>query len=251
MVASYKGTCKPDVCDDYPKISCRTSPYCLLKSIDKMNERQKIAVSELGFSHLLVMKISEIPTKLGHWVVDNFDPRSSELALLNNSRLRIVEEDVFRVFGFPRGERLIIRTEKHDASNLLQEWHKFFDKNKVKNLSPKDVAEVMLKREDGDTWFKRHFIILLTASLIENTKTGYIFPHTIDCLGDIDRVCEWNWCEYLLRRLVSSKVIWEEDRNKAFIGPALFLLVWNFILNIFCILMWQYLTIIMLFFCGI
>lgn len=154
-------------------------------------------------------------------------------------------------FGFPRGERLITRTEKHVASNLLQEWHKFFNKKRIKSLSPKDLAEVMLKREDGDTWFKRHFLILLTACLIENTKIGYIFPHTIGCLGDIDSLCEWNWCEYLLRCLVSSKVIWEEDRNQAFIGPALFLLVGNFILNIFCILMCQNLTIIILFFNGI
>lgn len=90
---------------------------------------------------------------------------------------------------------------------------------------PKHVADQMLLQTDGGVWFKRQFMVLLTACLIENSSNGYVIPQIMKCFSDIRCIPEWDWCGFVIRSLVENKIKWEKNKAKAFFGPALFITV--------------------------
>lgn len=60
------------------------------------------AVRQMSFSCILDLNIRELHCHLAYEVLQQFNPRNSELEMPNRTRVQITEDDVTRVFGFPR-----------------------------------------------------------------------------------------------------------------------------------------------------
>ncbi|KAL6564662.1 hypothetical protein OROMI_016112 [Orobanche minor] len=206
---------------DFPALISRTTFWCLVDSFEKFNDKQKAAVVDLGFGNLTHMNVKELPTKIAYWAVKSFNPYSCELSLQNDRRLHVEEEDVYRVFGFPKGTEIMKRKGKGKSFKLLVQWHEFFkDKGSILH---EELASVMLQQVDGGVWFKRHFLALVTSSLIENRRSGYINPHILQYFDDVDGVSKLNWGEYTLRSLIDNRIAWDGVATKSFCGPSLFI----------------------------
>ncbi|CAH9138355.1 unnamed protein product, partial [Cuscuta epithymum] len=208
---------------EYKSLYNRSSPHVIVQAIAKFNDKQREEVISIGFGAMLHLYITELPSKLGYWVVDNFDPRSCTMKVSGDIRVHVTDEDVENALGFPRGEEAVVKKHKHEKSELAVEWRKVFGGKE--KITPSEVATAMINCKEGGEWFIRHFVVLLISSLIENTKSGYINYQFINCLRDTKAVKRMNWCEYVISALVEKKLEWEEAKDKAFTGPLLFLVV--------------------------
>ncbi|CAH9076699.1 unnamed protein product, partial [Cuscuta europaea] len=207
----------------YRSIRTRSSPHVLVKALSGMTDAQKEDIKKIGFGAVFNLDIAEIPGKLGYWVVENFDPKKCSLVLLDGSIVRITEEDVARVLGFPLGGKKIVQKKKNEDCALLQEWRAIFDKEDYK-ISPSDVSAAMLSKSEGGDWFKRHFVVLVVYLLLDSTQNGYVTPLIMNHLEDVEKISELNWCNHVINCLIEKKVSWEKKKEKAFTGPLLFLI---------------------------
>nr|GLL39970.1 uncharacterized protein LOC109154771 [Ipomoea trifida] len=81
----------------------------------------------------------------------------------------------------------------------------------------------MVACKDGGEWFKRHLAILVSTMFVESKLAGYVNTNLIKNFENVTKIGDVNWCEYIRRTLVSSKVAWTKKTTQKFIGPIIFL----------------------------
>ncbi|KAI7757258.1 hypothetical protein M8C21_002986, partial [Ambrosia artemisiifolia] len=113
----------------------------------------------MGFGRLLSLKMDGIPAKLGHYVVDNFDPDSLELTLTSVT-LAIDAEVVHKILGIPIGGvsfNALASREAHDEG--ISKWKKRYPPSRF--ISPKQMVDMIDKESNGedDFNFRMDFII--------------------------------------------------------------------------------------------
>ncbi|XP_057805786.1 uncharacterized protein LOC131020534 [Salvia miltiorrhiza] len=219
-----------------PGLRTRTSPASLFKKISLMNEAKKQAVRDMGFGSVLQLGVRKLPGKLAFWVVEHFDCKSCSIVVGGNQGIRVDEDDVYRVYGFPKGKKEIEIFERKHRSPLYDEWLAFFEDSTKDDIKITHVLDVMIERVDADIWFKRHFIIAMACCLIESMTNGTVHPYILNCLHDMDKLREWNWGAYVLDSACDQRLSWDKNKKKVFAGPALFLTVHIVVVYFFLIL---------------
>lgn len=201
----------------------RTSTVALVKAIQDFTPRQRQAVVDLGFKTILQLKITYFPSKLAYWIVENFDYRDSTISLKKNRSIEINKEDIYRIFDFPRGKEPIEKRRwENEKNDTLEEWYNCF--NNRNKIVPQMIAAKMLETDGGDM-FKRHFMVLMHASLIDMNLDGYIHPYIMHHFEDVDRVKNLDWGEYVMKCLEDRITSWESRKKASFGGPTLLLIV--------------------------
>ncbi|VFQ84475.1 unnamed protein product [Cuscuta campestris] len=213
-----------DIKAPYGSLKTRSTPHVLMKAIEGMNDDQRAAVERIGFGSVLKLDIWELPSRLGLWVVSNYDARSSCLKLPDNTKMHITAEDVNTVLGWPIGGERIQNNKRNKDKLLVNEWRLKFDTTGIK-ITPHDVVEKMLQCTDGGEWFVRHFVTLIMSVLVDSTSHGNVNALVMDHLRDVGRVPKLNWCQYVLDKLIENKLRWEKKTKQLFGGPVLFLMV--------------------------
>jgi len=89
------------------------SPKGLRQLIEKLNDKQKEAVKEIGFGGFLYLQVDMILKKLALWLVRSFDTCSCSLPLPHR-KLRVIEHDVYMTLAPPKGP-----LEVTDAKNEM------------------------------------------------------------------------------------------------------------------------------------
>ncbi|VFQ69178.1 unnamed protein product [Cuscuta campestris] len=217
---SVKGKTPRADCMSVERSSRRT-----IKTMKKGKERlQRAEVERIGFGSVLRLDIWELPSRLGLWVVSNYDARSSCLKLPDSTKMHITAEDVNTVLGWPVGGERVQNNKRNKDKSLLNEWRLKFDTTGIK-ITPNDVVEKMLECTEGGEWFVRHFVTLIVSMLVDSTSHGYVNALVMDNLRDVERVPRLDWCQYVLDKLIEIKLKWEKKKKQLFSGPLLFLLV--------------------------
>lgn len=62
----------------------------------------------------------------------------------------------------------------------------------------------MIAQTSRDEWFKRHFYVFLTTTLIESNQHGYANQEVMDQLEDVERIRNLNWCEFVHQTLIKT-----------------------------------------------
>ncbi|RAL38218.1 hypothetical protein DM860_017423 [Cuscuta australis] len=205
----------------YGSLKTRSTPHVLMKAIQRMNVVQRAEVGRIGFGSVLRLDIWELPSRLGLWVLSNYDARSSCLKLQDSTKMHITAKDVNTVLGWPMGGE---RVQNNKGKSLLNEWRLKFDTTGIK-ITPNDVVEKMLECTEGGEWFVRHFVTLIVSVLVDSTSHGYVNALVMDNLRDFGRVPRLDWCQFVLDKLIENKLKWEKKKKKLFSGPLLFILV--------------------------
>ncbi|CAA0805904.1 Unknown protein [Striga hermonthica] len=145
----------------FPSVSTRTSAGTFVKAISGLSNVKKNAVREMGFGRLLELSITTTPLKMGFWLVNNFNHLDRKLQLYDGEKVHVKKEDVYVVFGLPRGELEVNNKKKRVTSNMLDEWIALFDVRRPSNITMSKVLDKINECDDGSVWFKRHFIVLM------------------------------------------------------------------------------------------
>nr|GMC50860.1 uncharacterized protein LOC109154771 [Ipomoea batatas] len=197
----------------------------MTKHLQNLTDAQSQSLREMGFDHLREHQISRVPGKLAWWLLNNFDARSCSLRVHDGKELHITEEDVALTLGFPRGNiRIEKRTKGDEDTTLLDDWKKQLRRTDLL-ITPTKLCKAMVACKDGGEWFKRHLAILISTMFVESNLAGYVNTNLIKNFEDVTKIGDLNWCEYIRRTLVSSKVAWTQKTAQKFIGPIIFLTI--------------------------
>lgn len=80
----------------------------------------------MGFSCVVFLKLPNIPTCLGRWLVDNYDANSNSLNV-GSHKIEITRELVSDVLGIPNGKRGITEIKNPSYKDLvIAEWRNQF-----------------------------------------------------------------------------------------------------------------------------
>lgn len=198
--------------------------------LQSLTNEKRTSVVDMGFGGLLDLVVKETLSKLGYWVVDSFDPRCQLMKLPRGDLLRVTEEDVASIFGFPHGGIEIVRKSKEEVGELAKQWRAIFGREDHR-ITPSLVYVEMLKDKDGGEWFRSHFVVLVVIMLVDGMQNDYCNHHYMHHFQDSSRIRDLNWCEFVIKSLRDSKLAWDRQRCRKFIDLILFLMVCY--LNIF------------------
>ncbi|CAA0828630.1 Unknown protein [Striga hermonthica] len=199
-------------------------PSMFVKAVSGLTDAKKRVVREMGLGSLLDLRVTIAPSKMGFWLVNNFNHMDRKLQLYDGEKVHIKEDDVFAVFGLPRGAIELTNKKKRATSTLLDDWIRLLDVRATSNITASKVLDRMNECAEGDDWFKIHFIVLMVTCLFESCLNGMANFRLVHALGDLSKVDNMNWCSYMIRCLVDTKRSWDSNRNqKNYSGPLLFL----------------------------
>ncbi|VFQ59911.1 unnamed protein product [Cuscuta campestris] len=105
--------------EKYLRIQSRASPNVLQKVVESLNEVQRREVVRIGFGSMLKIKLIELPAKLGYWVVEKFNPRSSSIELADGTKVRVTVDDIRHVLGLPCGRA---KSEVGEGEKKILYW---------------------------------------------------------------------------------------------------------------------------------
>ncbi|PWA63269.1 hypothetical protein CTI12_AA355460 [Artemisia annua] len=195
----------------------RTSPKMLFNALQTLKLVQKACPEQMGFRGLLDMKLDGIPSKIGFYVVDLFNPERMEITL-RNSCIMITKQLIGEMLGI-RNEVLDIMDEDIEKDEgLIASWLQQFQEGKDKTTGI--LKGLIRKSKVADMNLKLNFIVLFTSVMGGVKGKGIcdlsVLNH-IDTETDLSTI---NWCEYVLRCLQTCKEGWNKEMsNNYFLGP--------------------------------
>ncbi|RAL49828.1 hypothetical protein DM860_002119 [Cuscuta australis] len=172
---------------------------------------------------MLKIKLIELPAKLGYWVVEKFNPRSSSIELADGTKVRVTVDDIRHVLGLPCGRAKVVSKKKGEKCDILDQLRVEIG-SRYNKITPLELSEKVLQYTDGGVWFVRLFVLLVVSVLVDSSSHGYVNNWVLKSLEDVDGIAQLNWCEYVHRSLIDSRVKWEKGKRKYYTGPLLCLL---------------------------
>ncbi|KAL3622740.1 hypothetical protein CASFOL_033348 [Castilleja foliolosa] len=138
--------------------------------------------------------------------------------------LQVDPADVEPVLGLQSGGVLIERKTRGETVDLVEQWRLLYKDGKP-NRTATSVIDSMLAQTDGDVWFKRLFLIAMSACLMDVASNGYVSTSIMGNFENPDNAVNLNWGEFLIRCLVDHTITWKKNKtDKFYMGPILFLL---------------------------
>ncbi|KAK9067700.1 hypothetical protein SSX86_011811 [Deinandra increscens subsp. villosa] len=206
----------------FRSLAHRNSPKNFYNAMKCLSMVQKRKIADIGFGSLLEFNCSFIPSKLGFFIVDKFDPESMKLKL-KNGEIQITPELINKIFGIPNGGTpLLTLSSKDSTKDCYVKWHSQF----AKELKPSDIVQKIHESEDGDMVFILNFIILFLNSIIECIHSRTCKVDLLERFDEDVDIKSIDWCGYIYDCLKKCKLGWNRDKiNSYFIGPITVLML--------------------------
>ncbi|GJU46612.1 hypothetical protein Tco_1203878, partial [Tanacetum coccineum] len=145
-------------------LQTRSSPRVLCNAMLQLKPNQKACLEEIGFGGMVEFKVDGIPSKLGLYVVDNFDENKMEIKLYNGS-IVLTKDMIGGMLGLKNKGLDILEGNPNRDDEMVRNWKQQYGDSK--EIKPGDVKMRMRKSNEADLNFKLNFIVLFT-SIIEN-----------------------------------------------------------------------------------
>ncbi|KAI3810216.1 hypothetical protein L1987_19827 [Smallanthus sonchifolius] len=178
-----------------------------VKGLDILSKKQRDAVRSMGFGKLLSLKVDGIPAKLGHYVVDKFDPERMEINL-GNVQINVDNESVHQLLGIPNGgKKLTSLTYKKKLEGNVKSWRNLYEEKYV--ASPDIVKRISQSSDDDSILFKLDFLVLFMSTMVEIQKHGKCKLDFIHYITDDTDLGGIDWCSYIINSMKKCKEGWE------------------------------------------
>ncbi|PWA93030.1 hypothetical protein CTI12_AA075780 [Artemisia annua] len=198
----------------------RTSPKPLYNAMLTLKPIQKACLEQNGFGNLLDFKVDGIPSKLGFYVVDNFDPKNMEIKMARHS-LVITRQSIGEMLGINNEGLDILEEEKTNDEEMIKNWTEQFEKE---DITPSDVKSMIRKSKVADINFKLNFLVLFTSVMGNVKPKGICDLSILEYISTTTDFSSINWCSYVWRCLQTCKNGWKRDKTYSyFLGSITFL----------------------------
>ncbi|PWA95077.1 hypothetical protein CTI12_AA010880 [Artemisia annua] len=188
---------------DVDRVHQRISLWSLHRLLPNLSPKQREDVTEMGFGAVLRFSIKDIPTRLGYWLLDNFDEDRCVLNV-DGKEISITRETVRDVLGIPMGDVPVEAVDEADFRHpLVVEWKKQFESTTRYKHIP--VEKQIYTQQAGGWMFNLNLLVLYFTSIGESNKNA-----TVNL-------------SYVLQCLVRTKKSW--IRTSHYCGPVIVLLV--------------------------
>ncbi|PWA49470.1 hypothetical protein CTI12_AA482120 [Artemisia annua] len=225
-----KGETSKGECSKTYTFQTRSSPKKLFNAIQTLTPVQKMCLERIGLGGILDFKLDGIPNKIAFYVVDNFNPETMEIKILNDA-IVITKELIGELLGISNDGTDIMEEEVEKDLEMVERWNEQFDK---KEILTGDVKAVIRKSKVADMNFKLNFIVLF-ANVMGGVKGKAVCDLSVlDHIRHDTDLASINWCEYVWRGLKSCKDGWKKEMtNSYFLGP-LTLLTMAYVDGVMC-----------------
>ncbi|KAL8262459.1 hypothetical protein R6Q59_023808 [Mikania micrantha] len=198
-------------------IVTRSSPKQLYTTIKSLNKRQRGLVRSMGFGKLLSFNVSGIPSKLGHYVVDNLDT-SRMVIKTSKGDIKVDKESVNALLGLPLGGiDISALTEANECTKLFSKWRRRYGRRRI---SPGElVSNISIDKYEDDIVFKLDFLVLFltTVDCWRNGLCKYALIERLDLELDLK---DYDWCGYVVDAIKRGKEDWKRcTRSPSIVGP--------------------------------
>nr|GEY66199.1 hypothetical protein [Tanacetum cinerariifolium] len=132
-----------------------------------MPKAAKKMASEVGFGGMVEFKVDGILSKLGLYVVDNFDEKKMEIKLSKGSII-LTKDMIGDMLGIKNEGLDILEGNPNRDDEMVHNWKQQY--GDAKEIKPADVKIRMRKSKEADLNFKLNFIVLFTSIIRPPTK---------------------------------------------------------------------------------
>ncbi|CAI9302649.1 unnamed protein product [Lactuca saligna] len=202
----------------------RCSLEALRSIILRMSKEQKESVRSMGFGALLKMKITDIPLKLGFYVLQKFDSERMVIDIEGNE-LKVTAKSVNDTLGIPIGGTKLTELDqwpKDDTS--YDEWKQQFKKDSIIQLSA--IKNVIVSTRQDDFNFKLNFLVLFVNTFCVSTSMGRCNLFSLSYISRRTDISNIDWCNYILDCLVRTKNSYISYSDTSFfVRPSTFLVL--------------------------
>ncbi|PWA77711.1 hypothetical protein CTI12_AA224150 [Artemisia annua] len=206
---------------DVDRVHQRISLWSLHRLLPNLSPKQREDVTEMGFGAVLRFSIKDVPTRLGYWLLDNFDEDRCVLNV-DGKEISITRETVRDVLGIPMGDVPVEAVNEADFRHpLVVEWKKQFESTTRYKHIP--VEKQIYTQQAGGWMFKLNFLVLYFTSNGESNKNATVNLRFFNCIQDENDIPGFDWCSYVLQCLVRTKK--SCIRTSHYCGPVIVLLV--------------------------
>ncbi|GJV07484.1 hypothetical protein Tco_1345140 [Tanacetum coccineum] len=152
-------------------LQTRSSPRVLCNAMLQLKPNQKACLEEIGFGGMVEFKVDGIPSKLGLYVVDNFDDNKMEIKLSKGS-IVLTKDMIGDMLGLKNKGLDILEGNPNRDDEMVRNWKQQY--GDAKEIKPGDVKMRMRKSNEADLNFKLNFIVLFTSIMgnIRQRKHG-------------------------------------------------------------------------------
>ncbi|GJX69527.1 hypothetical protein Tco_0305254 [Tanacetum coccineum] len=197
----------------------RSSPKAMYLAFATLNPSQQACVAKMGFGSLLDFKVDGIPSRLGFYVVDKFDPVAMEIKLKNDS-LVVNKEVISEMLGLTNEGDNILMNEVSGNEEMIKDWKDQFDVPE-KDITPSIIKSKIRRSTVVDFNFKLNIIMLFANIMGCCKKTGSCEFEILKHISRDTNLCNINWCQYVLDSLPLCKDGWKKELlNNFFCGPV-------------------------------
>ncbi|GJU41276.1 hypothetical protein Tco_1194233 [Tanacetum coccineum] len=197
----------------------RSSPKSMYLAFTTLNPSQQACVAKMGFGSLLDFKVDGIPSRLGFYVVDKFDPVAMEIKLKNDS-LVVNKEVISEMLGLMNEGDNILMNEVSGNEEMIKDWKDQFDVPE-KDITPSIIKSKIRRSTVVDFNFKLNIIMLFANIMGCCKKTGSCEFEILKHISRDTNLCNINWCQYVLDSLPLCKDGWKKELlNNFFCGPV-------------------------------
>ncbi|GJS36735.1 hypothetical protein Tco_0535117 [Tanacetum coccineum] len=156
----------------FPTLRVRTSPSSLFSAIRDSRVDMLNFLSEIGFSSLQNVTIDKIPSKLGRFVVANFNEQTYILSLDSGDKIEVTHRKIHEILGVPIcGYSLFDLEEREVDHEFVRLWVGQFYPKPLKDIRVNDIASKLVVAQEIDFLFKVNFLTLFTNPM------GYIYDY--------------------------------------------------------------------------
>ena len=218
---SSKGKKKKDISTT---LRTRSSPHPLYLAIATLKANQQACLASLGFGNLLDFKVDGIPSKLGFYVIKNFDGEKMETKLDRGS-LAVNADVISDMLGLRNEGESIMLAEVTGNEGMYRDWKNQYPME-LGNIIPNVVKGMIRRSKAIDLNFKLNFIVLFANIMGCCKKTGSCDLKILKHISPDTKFDNINWCQFVLDSLPECKTGWKPKvKNNYFCGPVTLLTV--------------------------
>ncbi|CAL4999831.1 unnamed protein product [Urochloa decumbens] len=199
--------------------SARCSFGQLHDVIQRFDEKKRGLVEEAGFGGLLQFPaIRQVDRRFLVWLMCRVDALTETLVINEHQKIKFHKSDVAKVFGVPCGGLTIPengRSSKEVVSKAMcdlfgMEYSRCRSIKALQAVLDRDYGASMSSQECAA--FKTAFVIYVISTMLSPaSRWDFAYVDYWDVIADHCRLADYDWCGYVIRKLVDAVIKLKND----------------------------------------